>query len=129
MITIKHDGDFRNTERLLKNAIGMEFRGRLARILNRHGEIGIAALSSATPKDSGLTASSWKFLIRETARGFVIDFFNTNMIDNVIIAIILQYGHGLANGRYLQGIDYINPAIRPIFHKMAEAIWKEVTSL
>lgn len=121
---IRHSGNFKNTERFFKKVKD----SKLDRVLQKYGNEGVSALALATPKDTGLTAASWKFVIRRTFNGFVVDFFNVNMVNNVIIAVILQYGHGLKNGRYLSGIDYINPALRPIFNKMADTIWKEVVN-
>ena len=89
----------------------------------------MAALASATPVDSGLTADSWKYEIQHTNGSAVISFHNTNVHNGVPIAIILQYGHGTGTGGWVQGRDYINPAIQPIFDKILEDAWKEVTSL
>ena len=93
-------------------------------IFNKYGQKGVQALSSATPVDSGKTASSWNYEIRGTS----IYWTNDNINKGVNIAVILQYGHGTRNGGYVQGRDYINPAIRPIFDSMVDEIWKEVTS-
>lgn len=96
--------------------------------LNQYGELGVQALSSATPKDSGETASSWNYKI-ETANGRTsISWYNTNLTkDGDPIAILLQYGHGTGTGGYVQGRDYINPAIQPIFDNIADQVWKVVT--
>ena len=97
--------------------------------LDKYGREGVAALASATPVDSGLTANSWHYEIvraRGTAR---ITFYNSNIQNGIPIAIILQYGHGTGTGGWVQGRDYINPAIQPIFDKIAENAWKEVTTL
>ena len=123
MITIKHKGDFHNTERFFDNAKKFDIDA----ILNSYGEAGVDALASATPKETGLTAASWNYEIERGANGESITWFNSNMNRNVNIAIILQYGHGTGTGGYVQGIDYINPSIQPIFEEMAENVWKEVT--
>lgn len=125
MIRIKHKGDFSKTTRYLTKA------KQSARVsdLDRFGREGVAALASATPVDSGLTANSWAYKI-ERANGMVsLTFYNTNIQNGVPIAIILQYGHGTRNGGWVQGRDYINPAIQPIFDKITENAWREVTRL
>lgn len=125
MLRIKHRGNFNKTERFLTNAT----KANRLRILDKYGREGVAALASATPVDSGLTASSWGYEINITGRSFSITWTNTNMESGVPVAILLQYGHGTRNGGYVEGKDYINPAIQPIFKKIADEIWKEVTSL
>ena len=96
--------------------------------LNRYGREGVRALSAATPVDSGETASSWSYdIIREDGRTSIV-FSNSNIQNGVPIAIILQYGHATRNGGWIEGRDYINPAIQPIFDKIVEDAWKEVTS-
>lgn len=97
--------------------------------LDRYGREGVAALASATPVDSGLTASSWYYEIKRQNGSATITFKNSNVNKGVPIAIILQYGHGTRNGGWVQGRDYINPAIQPIFDKLAEDAWREVTKL
>lgn len=98
-------------------------------IFDKYGQMGVDALMSATPIDSGKTASSWTYEVSYAGDGASISFLNTNVNKNVNIAIILQYGHGTRNGGYVQGRDYINPAIQPIFDKITEDLWNEVTSL
>ena len=97
--------------------------------LDKYGREGVAALASATPVDTGLTASSWRYEIQHRNDSVSIAFYNDNIQNGVPIAIILQYGHGTRNGGYVQGRDYINPAIKPIFDKITEDAWKEVTRL
>lgn len=97
-------------------------------ILDRYGKAGVSALSSATPAESGLTASSWTYEISSSSEGASITFLNTNVNKGFNIAIILQYGHGTGTGGWVQGRDYINPAIQPVFDKMTEAVWKEITN-
>lgn len=124
LIRFKHSGNFNNTERLFKQARN----ARHLRILEKYGQAGVEALASMTPTESGKTASSWGFEIVPTRRGYSIFWTNDNINDGVNIALILQYGHGTGTGGYVQGIDYVNPAIRPIFNTIANEAWKEVTS-
>ena len=124
VIKFKHRGNFNNTERFFKRAQKMDF----FRNLEKYAQEGVAALSSATPVDSGLTASSWDYEIIKKRGSVSIYWTNSNINAGVPIAVILQYGHGTNNGGYVQGRDYINPAIRPIFDKIADNAWKEVTS-
>ena len=97
--------------------------------LHQYGRDGVSALSSATPVDSGKTASSWYYKLERTKNTISITFYNSNINKGVPIAIILQYGHGTGTGGWVEGRDYINPAIQPIFDKMAEEAWKEVTNV
>lgn len=97
--------------------------------LDKYGREGVAALESATPVDTGLTASSWRYEIDHGKDSVSISFYNDNIQNGVPIAIILQYGHGTRNGGWVQGRDYINPVIRPLFDKIADEAWKEVTKL
>lgn len=124
VIKFKHRGNFNNTERFFKRAQKMDF----FRNLEKYAQEGVAALSSATPVDSGLTAASWDYEIVKKKGSVSIYWTNSNINAGVPIAVILQYGHGTNNGGYVQGRDYINPAIRPIFDKIADNAWKEVTS-
>lgn len=125
MISFRHKGDFSHLEKMLKASIGKDYR----KVLERYGQEGVAALAAATPRDSGKTASSWSYEIKQEKNGTLsVVWKNSNINDGVNIAIILQYGHGTRNGGYVQGIDYINPALKPIFDKMADAAWKEVTA-
>lgn len=123
MVVIKHRGSFKNTEKFLTRASKAEY----FRILDKYGREGVNALASATPMDSGMTASSWGYEIKHSRGSATIMWTNTNVVDGVPIAILLQYGHGTRTGGYVQGIDYINPALRPIFDKMANDVWREVT--
>lgn len=125
MFNLKVKGDWNRTERYLKRAQNM----RLQTILQKYGSIGVNALADATPKDSALTASSWDFKINTNSRGYSIEWFNTNENRGVNIAILIQYGHGTGTGGYVPPIDYINPAMKPIFDKIAEDMWKEVSNL
>lgn len=123
MISFRHQGDFSKTIRFLGNA---KDATKLAD-LDYYAREGVAALSSATPVESGLTASSWSYEIERTIDSVTINFLNSNIQNGVPIAIILQYGHGTGTGGWVQGRDYINPAIRPIFDKIANNAWREVT--
>ena len=124
MISVKQRGSFDKTEKFLKKS----FRRDYISVLEKFGQQGVAALSAATPIDSGVTATSWSYEIIQNESSISIVWSNSNMQKGVNIAIILQYGHGTRNGGYVSGRDYINPALRPIFDKMADAAWKEVTS-
>lgn len=123
MITFKHTGSFKNIEKFLHKAS----RTNILSILDKYGRQGVTALASATPTDSGLTADSWKYEVRNTKGSYSITWTNTNVVDGVPVAILLQYGHSTKNGGFVQGRDFINPAIQPIFDKIAEELWKEVT--
>ncbi len=125
MIRFKQKGDFKNLESFLNKASKFDMRT----ILDRYGREGVEALRSNTPIDSGLTASSWDYYIETNKRTSKIVWTNTHNISGVNIAIILQYGHATKNGGYVQGQDYINPAIRPIMDKIAEDVWREVCRL
>ena len=125
MISFRQKGDFSRLTRYLERvntAIGFG-------LLDKYGRQGVAALSSATPVDSGITASSWYYEIENEKGSVTIRFCNSNVNKGVPIAIILQYGHGTGTGGWVQGRDYINPAIQPIFDKLAADAWKEVTKL
>lgn len=97
--------------------------------LEKYAERGLQALKDSTPVDSGKTADSWECTIRRDQTGATIVWSNTNVNDGVNIAIILQYGHATGTGGYVVGLDYINPAMQPIFQEMADNIWKEITNL
>ena len=123
-ITVSASGDFKNLERFLKNAGGRNYR----RLLEEYGRKGVDALSTATPVDSGITASSWSYDISETSNGFEINWNNSNVNDGVNIAIILQYGHGTGTGGYVQGRDYINPALQSVFDGFVDDLTKAVNN-
>jgi len=125
LIRFKQKGDFKNLESFLNRAGNFDMRT----FLDRYGREGVEALRSNTPIDSGLTASSWDYYIDTNKRTSKIVWTNTHNISGVNIAIILQYGHATKNGGYVQGQDYINPAIRPIMDKIAEDVWREVCRL
>lgn len=125
MISVKHKGDFSKTLRYLgkiNNAIkNFDF--------DKFGRAGVDALSSATPVDTGLTANSWSYNVKRGSGKIVIEFLNKNIQNGVPIAIILQLGHGTGTGGWVEGRDYINPAIQPIFDEITENAWREVTKL
>lgn len=125
MIRIKQRGNFKKTEKLLKKSIGFNYRN----VLEKYGQQGVSALSASTPIDSGLTSTSWSYEIIQNGSSISIVWNNSNIQNGVNIAVILQYGHGTRNGGYVNGIDYISPALKPIFNKIAESAWKEVTSI
>lgn len=125
MISFRHKGDFSKTKRFLENAR----KATKVNILEKYGQQGVDALASATPIDTGLTASSWYYTINRTNETTTINFNNSNIQNGVPIAIILQYGHGTRNGGWVAGRDYINPVIQPLFDKIAEDAWREVTKL
>ncbi len=125
MISFRQKGDFSKLTRYLEKAKEVAHIGDL----DKYGRQGVAALASATPKDTGLTANSWAYKIQQGKSSVSISFYNTNIQNGVPIAIILQYGHGTRNGGWVQGRDYINPAIQPIFDEIVKSAWKEVTSL
>ena len=123
MISISQKGDFSKLTGFLERMKNVIKIGDL----DKYGREGVAALSAATPKESGLTANSWYYEIERSKDSVSISFHNSNVNKGVPIAIILQYGHGTRNGGYVEGIDYINPAIQPLFNKIAEDAWEEVT--
>ena len=124
-IVLKSSGSFKNTMRFLTKMQNSEY---LKAILEEYGRQGVSALSSATPTDSGKTESSWYYEVHISDGLAVIDWLNSNVNKGVNIAVIIQMGHGTRNGGYVQGRDYINPAIQPVFDDIANAAWKEVTN-
>ena len=125
MITFKHKGDFSNLTRFLERAKEVVHMGDL----DKYGRAGVEALASATPVDSGETANSWYYEITNSNGSAKITFNNSNIQNGVPIAIILQYGHGTGTGGWVEGRDYINPAIQPFFDEIANNAWREVTKL
>ena len=127
MATIRftHKGDFSKTTKFLTRVTKTIRRSDL----EKYAKKGVEALASATPVDSGLTASSWTYEIVNEKGSITINFINTNVNKHVPIAVILQYGHATGNGGWVEGRDYINPAIQPIFDEMVKDIWREVTKL
>ena len=125
MISFRQKGDFSKLTKYLEKVK----EGFDVGILDKYGQAGVRALASATPVDTGLTANSWYYKIEKSKGSVSIAFYNSNIQNGVPIAVILQYGHGTKNGGWVQGRDYINPAIRPIFDAIVEDAWKEVTKL
>ena len=125
MISFRQKGDFSKLTSFLERAKETVYLGDL----NKYGRQGVAALASATPVDTGKTASSWSYKIENNNGLISISFENSNVQDGVPIAIILQYGHGTRNGGWVEGRDYINPAIQPIFDQIVNDAWKEVTKV
>lgn len=123
MISVRQKGDF---AKLTKYLINVK-RAAKVNVLEKYGQEGVAALESATPRDTGLTASSWYYEIERVDGQTSITFYNSNIQNGIPIAIILQHGHATGTGGWVQGRDYINPAIQPIFDKIAQKAWEEVT--
>ena len=124
MISLKQRGTFGKTTQFLEKAKKADF----VRILERYGKEGVAALATATPKDSGLTAESWSYEIRVNKYSYTLMWKNSHIVNGVPIAILIQYGHGTRNGGHVEGQDYINPAMKPIFDRMLAEILREVTA-
>lgn len=124
-ITFSERGDFKNTTKWLEKALNAFNRS----VFDKYGRMGVDALSEATPIDTGLTASSWYYEIHKTDTMVSINFMNSNRNKGVPIALILQYGHGTGTGGYVQGRDYINPAIQPVFEELCDSLMKEVTAI
>jgi hypothetical protein len=125
VIEFEQKGDFRRTTEALENMSRRDVFG----ILDAFGREGVEALSSATPVSSGLTASSWSYKVSRSRGSYSVIWYNSHVVDGVPIAIILQYGHGTGTGGFVSGQDYINPAIQPVFDRMADKVWKEVTAI
>lgn len=125
IIQFKQKGDFSKTESFLKKLRKLD----LDSVLRKYGELGVQALASATPVETGKTAASWDYKIEKGKGVVTITWTNSNVNNGVPIALLIQYGHGTGTGGYVQGRDYIKPAILPIFNQLADALWKEVTEL
>ncbi len=125
MITFRSKGDYSKATRYFEK---LREKAKLG-VLDKYGKAGVDALSSATPVDSGTTAASWGYEIEHSAGCSKIVFTNSNVVKGVNIAIILQYGHGTGTGGWVQGRDYINPAIQPVFDQIAKEAWEEVVSV
>lgn len=122
VIIFRNKGNFSKTDQFLKRASKLT----LDDILKHYGEEGVRALKEATPKDTGTTANSWYYNVTKSKDQIVITWSNSNIVNGIPIAIILQYGHATRNGGYVEGIDYINPAMKPVFDRIAARAWKEV---
>ncbi len=123
-VTFESSGSFDNTESWLKRMSS----GAIFASLDQYGREGVAALASATPVDSGLTANSWTYEVLKEGGSYSIIWGNTNTTTGRPVAILLQYGHGTGTGGYVQGRDYINPAIQPVFDRISSEVWKAVTT-
>lgn len=123
MITFTQQGNFSKTFKFLQRVLELFKKG----IFDKYGAMGVQALEAATPKDSGITAGSWSYEIDHSGGGVTINWINNNENKGVNIAVIVQYGHGTGTGGYVQGRDYINPAMRSTFDQIAEELWGEVT--
>jgi hypothetical protein len=123
-VSFTHVGDLKRTEKFLTNLVKMDIR----KLIETQAQKGVEALSSATPQDSSLAASSWGYEIESTAGSVTITWTNSDIENGYPVAVMIQYGHGTGTGGYVQGIDYINPAMRPIFDQIAETVWKAVKS-
>ena len=122
IIVFKQKGDWKKTRTFLKRCREMD----LDKVLAQYGQEGVDALAAATPKRTGKTAESWSYAVTKGKDRIVITWSNSNIVDGVPIAVILQYGHGTRNGGYVEGTDYINPAMKPIFDRIAARAWGEV---
>jgi len=123
VIHMTQKGNFNNTFRFLK---AMKERSWL-RNLDKYGQIGVEALKAATPKNSGLTANSWKYEIADNGKSLYINWYNTNVVKGYFnVALMLQLGHGTKQGYWVKGVDYINPALAPVFDKIGADVWEEV---
>lgn len=123
MVKFTSRGDFSKTDSYLKRMLKMD----LDTVLTQYAEKGVRALEESTPKDTGLTASSWSYEIDRTDSSITISWTNSNFNKGVPIALLIQYGHGTRNGGYVSGRDYINPAMRPVFDEIEEAVMREVS--
>lgn len=124
MIRVETKGNFSKTKRFLKNLEQNDIYSQL----NAWGQEGVNALASATPVDTGLAAKSWQYRIVKGKKGPTISWYNTNVENGAVVAILIQYGHGTGTGGYVQGRDYINPAMLPVFTKIAQDLWRMMTS-
>lgn len=125
MLYVTSQGDFSKTQKFLAKLA----RPNIIERLKAYGSMGVDALSAATPKDSGKTSGSWGYEVKQSGKTYSIIWTNTNVVNGVPIAVILQYGHGTGTGGYVKGRDYINPAIQPIMNRIAEDVWKVVASV
>lgn len=123
MITIESQGEWKLTRNWFDRMTKLD----LALIMNQFGKEGVSALAAATPSRSGLTSKSWNYEVTRKGNNWKIAWTNSNVNKGANIAVLIQYGHGTRNGGYVVGRDYINPAIRPVFDKIAQKAWKEVT--
>lgn len=123
MISFESKGSFKNTEAYLARAK----RSEAFNVLNQYGAMGVRALAAATPVDTGLSAQSWTYTVEKRRGRYTIVWRNTNVVNGTPVVILIQYGHGTGTGGWVQGRDFINPTMRPVFDQIADAVWKEVT--
>lgn len=123
MIAFRHKGDFDKTTAFLMAA----GRGDYLKGLERYGELGVELLKKATPRKTGKTADSWNYSIEKTNNGISINWNNSNVNKGVNVAILIQYGHATPQGYFIEGVDYINPALKPLFDTLGKKLWEEVT--
>lgn len=126
MITVKVTGDWKRTNNFLNNVKSALYPDKL---IKRYAKEGLKALQEATPKDTGKTAASWVYSIKKLKNGYSIEYNNTNEVDGKNVAILLEYGHGTKDGGYVKGLKYIDPAIKPVFDKLANDAWEEIRKL
>lgn len=125
MITLSADGDFTKTRGFIER---LKETMRLG-ILDKYGREGVKVLSEATPVDTGETARSWSYEITWKKNSATLSFYNSNVVDGVSVAVILQYGHGTRNGGWIEGRDYINPALQPVFDRLVDELTREVSKV
>jgi len=125
IISTRVEGDYEKTLSWLKQ---LKFNRKM-KLLESYGAKGVEALEQATPRRTGKTASLWEYEIKQTSKTITIIWRNLNVVNGVNIAMILQYGHGTKGGGYVKGVDYINPALKPIFDEISENVWKEISKL
>lgn len=123
MISFSHSGSFDKTEQMLKSMKKKDSKA----ILDKYGKKGVDVLRVNTPVDTGLTSESWNYEIHSSKNRYELVWTNSNVKNGISVAILIQYGHGTKNGGYVSGIDFINPALAPIFDQMADEVWREVT--
>jgi hypothetical protein len=123
LIKITHSGDFKNTEKFFNKVVKREYM----KLFDQVGRAGVEALQEATPKRTGKTAASWSYTVTQNREGISISWNNSNRNDGANVAILIQLGHGTSSGAYVKGIDYINPALKPVFDAFANKVWWEVT--
>lgn len=124
-ITFKGTDDFTLTRNYLTRLKDLDLRS----MFERYGELGIQALSDNTPVESGLTRDSWDYRLEKNERGYSLIWFNTNAVNDIRIVLLIQYGHGTRGGTYVEGKDFINPAMKPIFDQISDEVEKEVATL
>lgn len=117
-VTFESRGDFRRISVFLKRLLGRDYVG----IMKRYGELGVEYLANATPKRTGKTASSWSYELKRISKGYELSWHNSNVNEGFNVAILIQYGHGTRGGTWVEGIDYINPVIRPIFDQLSQEL-------